>query len=162
MSVTEQAVRGRSSWPACTGPVLVALGEDDELASVIEAAAVAADRRSTRLSVIGIALPAPVGMTVSVQAMPVNVDSVRAANVDRLCDRVARFRAEVPAGIGLDHRVEAGAPSRILTRAVARLVPSAIVLASLADHRGVARVITRARHAGTDVHVVARRAPGGA
>lgn len=157
MSATEEAVRDRWSWPVCTGPVVVALGERDDLAGVAEHAVAAARQRRTRLSIVAIAPSAPIGMAVSPHAMPVTIESVCDASVDRLGRHLARLRAVMPDDVAFDHRMELGSPARILGRAVASQTPTAIVLGSLLDHRGMARVIARSCRLGTDVHIAARR-----
>lgn len=160
MSATEEIVGERWSWPVCSGPVVVALGEHDDLAGVAEHAVAAARGRRTRLSIVAVAPSAPIGMAVSPHAMPVTIESVCDASVERLARHLARLRAAVPVDVAFDHRIELGSPSRILARAVARQTPTAIVLGSLLDHRGVARVIARSCRLGTDVHIAARRSTG--
>lgn len=160
MSVIEQSAGGRSSWAACTGPVLVALGEQDELAGMAEHAVLVARQRRTRLAVVAVAMPAPIGMTISPQALPFTVASICGENVDRLDRRLARFCAAMPQDVALDHRVELGSAARVLGRVVAQLAPTAIVLGSLLDQRGVARFVGRSCRLGTDVHIAARRSIG--
>jgi hypothetical protein len=96
------------------GAILAVMSEKDEQCRTLHAAIALARRLSTRVSVVGIPLRPPFGVTCSPVVPVASYSVLRQENIDRILQRCHELAQDVPQDVPVDYRVMPGKPIRVV------------------------------------------------
>jgi hypothetical protein len=139
--------------PAWRGAVLVAQSEWDEDGHAADLAVALAQRHRTRVVLVGIPAPAPLGLVCSPIALPLSYELVPEEALDRLSRLCHAVAGTTPADVPVQYRVRCGRPERVIEALLEREAFSAVVVhGTWMRRRSLRQAVKRWRALGTNVY----------